>query len=240
MDELMTSTAYIAYLRIACISQPIIRLIVVDQHGVTEELHGVRANQPLLEVALRLDTYHAQQQSLIHGVQQGLPSPPVQLPEVDLLTMEGDTLSPVNTPASASLTDGGQICCYRYGQVCREYKERHIDSAILSAASCAAQTESSTTLPGKAAQSSSSPQYVGIYLSDWVCGYQRRILLHHDLTLPFEVLLRPYCSLRGIRVEDTSFVWLQFYRKVNFNDTGKGMDIEDGDCIFAYSNKVRA
>ena len=209
---------------------------MVDQHGVTEELEGVQQNQPLLEVALRLDTHHAQQQSIVHR-QQGIPP---QLPEVDLMTMEGDTLSLINTPASASLTDGGRVCCYRYGQVCREYRERHFDSTINpSAASCVSQTESSITVPGKAAvQSSSAPQYVGIYLSDWVCGYQRRILLHHDLTLPFEVLLRPYCSLRGIRVEDTSFVWLQFYRKVHFNDTGKGMDIEDGDCIFAYSNKV--
>ena len=271
-------------------AQPTILLNVVDQHGQTEELTGVRANQPLLEVALRLDSRFQMAQPPLQPGQQ----PPLQLPEVDLLSLDGESLPLLSLPSAFSLKDGSRIYCYRYGEVCREYRKNHMDGVgggPAGAAAAAPRMDSS----GKPIVVKPPPpaQYVGIYLSDWLCGYQRRVLLHHDLAVPFEELLRPYCAMRGMVTEEASFVWLQFYRKVGrsmgdacigssrtghcrmvtvwllqgvkrpgrelchslapyqhrlpcgapcpqvkLDDTGRGMDLEDGDCIYAYNSKV--
>lgn len=189
-------------------------LVVRDQFGCTEVLEDVHLNQPLLEVALRLEsrlphqsTPHQQQQS--QQSPQGQMQPPSHaLPELDLLSLQGETLPLLHNPAACGLADGDTILCYRYAEACRQFQQHQAEASVQSAAA-------HSGVQGSAAPPASKTQYVGLYLSDWLCGYQARMLLHHDLSVPFSVLLGAFCSMRGINADDASFMWLQFYRKVS-------------------------
>lgn len=224
----------------------VISIHVIDHHGGSLQLDCVRSNQPLLEVAIRLDPrLQAAQQA---SASTTVPTTQQQRqPEVDLMSVNGETLALSQTPSAYALIDGSSIYCYRYGEACRDHRRRLTAAAVAaaSAAAAARQAEAAPcgisdndgdTSPDLANPSPiarpavgsaipklpSPPQFVGLYLSDWLCGYTRRLLLHHDLAMPFEVLLRPYCAMRGMRLEEVSWVWLQFYRKVRMHG-GEGI-----------------
>lgn len=183
----------------------------------TERLEGLRSNQPLLDVALRLDSRFQALSPQLQLEQQQSGQQPLQLPEVDLLSLQGESLPLLNTPAACGLQDGDGMYCYRYGEACRQFR-LHASPCTAPRMDSSASTSTSNAATSTKSHKQRPPQYVGLYLSDWQCSYQRRMLLHHDLTIPFDVLLRPYCMMRGIDLDDASFVWLQFYRKV---ETGR-------------------
>ena len=220
----------------------VISLVFIDQHGQTTRLEGVRSNQPLQEVAIRLDArFQAAQQA-------GTPATgTTQQPEVDLMTASsGMTLTLSSLPSDYDIVDGSSIYCYRYGEACRDHRRKLTTAAVAAATAAAAARQTAQISEGGAGAGTgtdatdlvvktppsaiprlpAAPQYVSLYLSDWLCGYQRRMRFHHDLALPFEVLLRPYCAMRGMRLEEVSWVWLQFYRKVC---TGMDYDSNTGD-----------
>ena len=194
-----------------------------DQFGRTERLEGVQLYHSWVDVARRLDGGGGALQQP-QGKQQQL-----RPPEVDLYFGE-TALSLSSSPAACKVKDGDVLYVYRYGEACRRHQARHKSQGNGGSSSDQDGVAESGTLPLQQQQLQQQQQeleddeddeggaYVALYLSDWLCGYQRRFMMHHDLSVPWEVLLLPFCSWRGIKPDEASFVWLQIYRQVRAGD----------------------